>query len=243
MDFSEVNIAPGNPDILRKQVAGLAGFSADDVPEPYAGIIETETEYAQRNGTVKAGFGILSNLEINPEYGSFRLGGVTFKTGRKIAGYLSGSEKLILYVCTAGEAITKRTSAMNDGGNTLEAYIADLAGTVTLENAMDRLHQQLVVDMRRDGLEVTNRYSPGYWSWDVREQHLLFDFFPPGFCGVRLSDSGMMIPVKTVSGVIGVGKDAVFHEYSCDECNSVRCIYRNKKNRQIPKFTCSGIAS
>ncbi|MCK7538940.1 MAG: hypothetical protein MZV63_52410 [Marinilabiliales bacterium] len=47
---------------------------------------------------------------------------------------------------------------------------------------------------------ITNRFSPGYCGWDVAEQHKLFSFFKDNFCGITLTESALMNPVKSVSG-------------------------------------------
>ena len=56
-------------------------------------------------------------------------------------------------------------------------------------------------------LNSTNRYSPGYCGWHVSEQHKFFAFLPQNYCGIELSDSALMKPVKSVSAIIGIGKD------------------------------------
>lgn len=238
MDISLVKMDPEHVGIDREQIAQLAGFDAHDVPDPYAGIIQTEIDYLLHHCVIQGGFGITGNIEMQPERGMFLLDGVTFHTGKKIARYLGRSERLVLYVCSAGEAVSRRTSKLMDTGNMLEGYFADLAGSLLVENAMDWLHQWLADEMKKKGFEITNRYSPGYWSWSVSEQQKLFGFFPPGFCGVHLRESGMMSPVKTVSGVIGAGRNVEFHKYLCDECNSTQCIYRHRKDQLKSKFTC-----
>jgi hypothetical protein len=40
----------------------------------------------------------------------------------------------------------------------------------------------------------------------VAEQHKLFSLLPPGICGITLSDSALMHPIKSVSGITGIGK-------------------------------------
>ena len=238
MDVSMVEINPSHVGIDREQIALLAGFDAHDVPEPYAGIIQTEMDYLLQHCVIQGGFGISRNIEIQPEKGMFLLDGVAFHAGKKIARFLDRSERLALYVCSAGEAVSRRASKLMESGNMLEGYFADLAGSLLVDNALDWLHKRLADEMKKGGFEITNRYSPGYWSWSVKEQHKLFGFFPPGFCGVHLRESGMMSPVKTASGVIGAGRNVEFHKYLCDECNSTQCIYRHRKHQLNSKFAC-----
>ena len=47
-------------------------------------------------------------------------------------------------------------------------------------------------------------------------------------CGIRLTDSSLMLPIKSVSGVIGLGEDVRKLEYTCGLCTYDRC-YRRKQ--------------
>jgi len=81
------------------------------------------------------------------------------------------------------------------------------------------------------GMKITNRFSPGYCGWDVAEQHKLFSFFKDNFCGITLTESALMNPIKSVSGIIGIGRNVRYTAYQCKLCGDKNCIYRNKKSR------------
>ncbi|EKD31769.1 MAG: hypothetical protein ACD_77C00254G0001 [uncultured bacterium] len=81
----------------------------------------------------------------------------------------------------------------------------------------------------RASMGVSNRYSPGYCGWNVREQKMLFDFFPAKHCGITLTESCLMDPVKSVSGALAIGKDVIFKEYGCNSCNVKNCIHKSIK--------------
>jgi len=102
---------------------------------------------------------------------------------------------------------------------------------VVVEEAMDRIQADLQQRMSESGLKTTNRYSPGYCDWDLAEQEKLFDVFPENYLDIRLSSSSLMHPIKSVSGLIGIGTDVRYNEYTCNLCDEKNCIYRNRKNR------------
>jgi len=93
------------------------------------------------------------------------------------------------------------------------------------------MQEELRKEVAVRGMKITNRFSPGYCGWDVAEQHKLFTFFKDNFCGITLTDSALMNPVKSVSGVIGIGSNVRFSEYKCKLCGDKNCIYRNKKSK------------
>jgi hypothetical protein len=48
-------------------------------------------------------------------------------------------------------------------------------------------------------------------------------------CGVTLTDSSLMLPIKSVSGVIGVGPDVKKMDYTCGLCSFADCFRRKKR--------------
>jgi cobalamin-dependent methionine synthase I len=113
----------------------------------------------------------------------------------------------------------------NEGDGAL-SYLVDTVASVTEEQAVDVLHDHIEKQMKIQGLKTTNRYSPGYCDWSVSEQHLLFSFFPVNFCGITLTESALMVPIKSVSGIIGVGTSVKRVDYTCDTCGMKDCTYR-----------------
>jgi len=79
---------------------------------------------------------------------------------------------------------------------------------------------------------VSNRFSPGYCTWDVSEQHKLFQLLPKEFCGVSLSDSALMQPIKSISGFIGIGKNITYNHYKCKFCTQKNCTYKKIYNEK-----------
>ena len=176
---------------------------------------------------------ISGNIDIISPKGVFVYEGTEFGAGKQVVNNLKRSELFALYICTAGEEVSRRSKELMSSGNLLEGYVTDMVGSLLVKGAMDILHEGLQNEMELKGLKITNRYSPGYCEWNVDEQHKLFSFFPEGFCGVRLSESALMKPIKSVSGVIGIGKEVRFNKYICNACSSVSCIYRNIKYAYI----------
>ncbi|MDR2914435.1 MAG: hypothetical protein LBV74_06355, partial [Tannerella sp.] len=73
---------------------------------------------------------------------------------------------------------------------------------------------------------ITNRYSPGYCNWSLQEQQKLFHLLGDKPVNVTLSSSCLMQPIKSVSGIIGVGRNVKEKAYGCTVCNNKDCIYR-----------------
>lgn len=228
-----VDVDPAQILINKEIIAGLMGFDVKDIPVPFGDIIAGELAVVQDFSGIKGGMRISNHVAIDADGCTFSFEGILFRAGRQVTTHLKGAERLALYICTAGEGREKRIRDLTSEGKLMEAYVADLVGSVMVEGAMDVIHQHLQEELKTSGLFLTNRYSPGYCDWRVDEQHLLFGLFPENFCGVRLTDSALMRPVKSVSGVIGIGKTVRYDRYTCHACSSVNCLYRNKKHLAV----------
>ena len=180
---------------------------------------------------------IKGRLVVKPVYkvsmkeGSIAMGNLVFHTGKSIASFLKHSEYLAVFVCTAGDGIESLITRYREEGDLLKSYISDLTGTLLVEKAMDLIQKALGDRLSGKGIFLTNRYSPGYCDWDTLEQHKLFSLLPGGSCGVTLNASALMSPMKSISGIIGIGEKVKFHRHDCEVCKSTHCIYRTNTNK------------
>lgn len=51
-------------------------------------------------------------------------------------------------------------------------------------------------------------------------------------CGVELTDSSLMTPIKSVSGIIGVGPKVRYLDYTCGLCDFKNCFKKRMKQRK-----------
>lgn len=145
---------------------------------------------------------------------------------RQVAGYLRRSERVALFACTAGAVFSGQYKAYSRQGDYLEAYVTDALGSLTVENAMDRIQAALEAGCRQCGEAVSNRYSPGYCNWPLEGQRQLFGAIGANPTGIELTDTCLMRPMKSVSGIIGIGRQVRKREYGCAACSNQECIYR-----------------
>jgi hypothetical protein len=218
----EINISP-------EIVAKLLSLDSQNIPEPYKSIISSELEKISDYNEICGGLRIIEKPQLNFDTNEVLLENVHFNPGRQVIKHLINSEKIVMYICTAGEGISKRSKDYNNSGDLLEGYICDVIGSLLVEEAMTIIHKRFTDKLIENLDKSTNRYSPGYCDWNVEEQHKLFSLFPEGFCGIRLSESALMHPLKSVSGIFGIGENVKFHKYVCNACGQTTCIYRNLK--------------
>ena len=162
-----------------------------------------------------------------------------FHPGKIITNQLKGSEALCWFVATAGQEFEDFQHRLTLEGDMVRVYLANEIGSIIAEKTADRMEELLQEQLTPKGLYRTNRYSPGYCGWKVSEQPILFELFRPKDsanhnevtptpCGIRLTDSCLMIPIKSVSGVIGIGHNVRRRDYTCNLCGLSSSCKRGK---------------
>lgn len=153
-----------------------------------------------------------------------------FDMGKIILRQLRGSEAYALFICTSGVDFEAYQQHLKQQGDMVRVFIVDALGSVIAEHCADRMEECLQESIDKLGWHHTNRFSPGYCGWHVSQQQLLFPLFQGQTCGVELTDSSLMVPIKSVSGIIGVGENVRKLDYTCRLCNFAKC-YKRKKRR------------
>ncbi len=167
---------------------------------------------------------------LDPDENTLTAMGHDFAIGKIIARQLRGSLRYAFFVATAGADFEALRKSTEESGDIVRAFIIDSIGSVIAEKTADRMEEALADLLRSSGWHHTNRFSPGYCGWHVSSQHDLFSLFPDGKpCGVTLTPSALMLPIKSVSGVIGVGAGVRHLDYTCGLCDYKLCYKRKKK--------------
>lgn len=213
------------PDI--QELYEIIGDNEDDGTFP---LVEEDYETIKKEinpaSVAEGGFFITNNIAINLEDNNFVASHKIFQPGKIIMKQIRKSTSLAFFICTAGHSISSYSKDCMNMGNPLRSYIADITGSLIVEKCMDKGEEILLDMLSQYDLKITNRFSPGYCGWNTLEQHQLFDLFTPGFCGVTLTESALMQPIKSISGVIGIGKEVKRKDYNCSFCNDLECFYR-----------------
>jgi hypothetical protein len=148
--------------------------------------------------------------------------------GPLVARALAGAEKVVLAVCTIGPAL-EATMKQLFAEDPVRAMALDGAGTAALR----KISAAVVGETREIAADhdwgVGMRAQPGQEGWSIWQQRVIFERLPTDRIGVRLNDSCLMIPRKSVSFAIGMGPHMRPDAVACDFCSkSERCLWRVK---------------
>ncbi|MGD0340256.1 MAG: vitamin B12 dependent-methionine synthase activation domain-containing protein [Bacteroidales bacterium] len=213
------------------QIEKVLGYSDKKSEVHFSDLIEKTLGEAEEVSTIKAEYRIFDDVVFNDVDKTVSVNDITFEIRKIVYGQLKKSESAALFLCTAGVEIGRMSRQAMKDGDLLGGYIYDVVGSEIVEAAADLMQADLERAMASSGRRITNRFSPGYCGWDVSEQHKLFQLIPGTYCGIRLTDSALMDPEKSVSGMIGIGKNVRHLPYTCSICDMKDCIYRKQRSK------------
>ncbi len=219
-----LEIPPSSVQIDEKEVFRAIGYGRK---QPDSGMVEfyrQALEQSLKYMEPAAGSVRIDNCRIDE--GSFVADTVTFECGRVIARQLHKAGTLHFFACTLGHSFDLWSRSLFHGDDPLQALFVDAIGSIAVESVADRLEDSILQVASNMDFSCSNRLSPGYCDWNVREQAKLFRILPPDFLDIRLSDSAMMTPMKSVSGVIGMGAGVRRLHSACGLCSHKTCHLR-----------------
>lgn len=145
-----------------------------------------------------------------------------------IAGFLKPAKRVVTFVITVGDAVEKRASALMSDGDMLEGYAWHAIGSAAADDACDSLIQHLLGQEATPDEGITPMFSPGYCGLGIEQQQAIFSIVDAAAIGVKLHDSMIMEPIKSVSGLMGIGPLDQVDVYGvpCQYCELPTCSMR-----------------
>lgn len=154
-------------------------------------------------------------------------GGIKFSTER-ISSYIRGATHLVLFIATIGDGIEKEAGLLTKGAEPLKGYLLDRISSFAVESLAEKMENRIRKDYLLNKKSVSCRFSPGYCDWAIEEQFEMDRVIDFSKIGIRLTESCMMDPKKSISAIVAVADEGVFKGAvsSCDMCDIKDCAYR-----------------
>jgi len=149
----------------------------------------------------------------------------------KLARTVQAADALCCFVATIGSQLEVEVQRCMANNHYADAFILDTLGSMSVEALVDRFHTARERQFKSQGQGVTLRFSPGYCDWHLTDQIPLFSLFKKAVpAGVRLTETCLMSPQKSISGVFGIlPRDigqSVANYNPCKSCGQPRCRAR-----------------
>jgi len=117
------------------------------------------------------------------------------------------ADKVALSICTIGPGLETESTKLMEKNEMMRGLVMDALGSEAAEEVAEQVDKILCEKARKMHLWPSRRFSPGYKNWDIKEQKYIFQTLPAEKIGVRLTESFMMVPRKSVSFRINFYKD------------------------------------
>lgn len=161
--------------------------------------------------------------------------GTSFQpAGEDVKRLLSGCHEIILMAATLGAA-SERALLRMQAQDTARSVLLDAALSAGVEELCDDMESRMRREAELQGLYLTDRFSPGYGDMPLvqcREICAVLD--TSRRIGLTVSESGIMIPRKSVTAVLGVSRNPVSRRArGCEGCVArERCPMRRKQEER-----------
>ncbi len=200
---------------------GYGGSLPDDAMlQMIDGIIEE----AQQLCKPQIGFQIYDGELIDNK--TISINGILLKVGVVIRRHLQNSTQFAVFVSSAGKEFDNYLHELRQSGDIVSEFLADAIGSEIAEAGVRFICKLIGEEAAKSGLRTTHSYCPGHCAWKLTEQSLLFSLLPTEPCGIKLNDSCLMSPRKSVSGIIGIGENVVETPSECEICSMTSCYKR-----------------
>lgn len=160
------------------------------------------------------------------EDGTFRAASVSLQSD-SLRRNLTGCAEVFLFGATLGTAVDvliRRASMMDIA----RGFVMQAAAAAAIEAYCDELNDELRRQVTAEGLYLRPRFSPGYGDLDLScQQEIIHVLQAPKEIGLTLTDSGLMVPVKSVTAVIGISPIPTnCIRQGCEVCAKRDCAFR-----------------
>ncbi len=131
----------------------------------------------------------------------------TIEFGHSIQ-FLTKARQVLIGVLTAGPEPDLGVKDSKSASHLLDTYFLDLIGLTILEKVSDLVKDIAQKKAAASGWGVSPFLSPGsVHGWELPEQKKLCAMLPVDQINVKIKDTAVLLPFKSISCLIGIGPD------------------------------------
>jgi hypothetical protein len=141
------------------------------------------------------------------------------------------AKELVVLIVTIGSRLEKKVTDYTKGGKALRGMVLDGLGTAAVDRLVPEAMELIAAEVAARGYEISSPVNPGMPGFSMSEQWNLLELVPAKEIGVSLSASGVLIPRKSASMVLGIGPKMTRWTQAevCGRCSMRKsCPYRVK---------------
>ncbi len=217
------DVKPARDDVLKAQGIPFGNDPSEKVETLLKRTMDLFVEFSQP-------VGLISKVSI-PEFEIIYRGEGLNEKNTPLGEIVPNADDLFLFAVTIGQKVSEKIDELFKTNEFALGSMLDSFASLGADKAADSVEIHLFNLLSKKG-KITaskgiSRYSPGYCGWHMSGQRKLFESLHPEDIGISLLDSFLMKPLKSISGVIVVGKKEIFvFEPSypfCRQCETRTC--------------------
>jgi hypothetical protein len=218
-------LAISDIDIEKREVCRYLGYAKGQSPTaPRSSLIDNQT--AEAYGLIEPSYSCVIKKVKDVEGPRIFIEESVVLTSNVIARIFSKCHEVAVFVTTLGSRLEEKVSQLMSEGEILKAVVLDAVGSEAVEKIACWIEGGVRERAAAHDVEVSLRFSPGYCDWDIRQQRGLFRALDGDLPGVELTEDCLMIPRKSISGIIGIGFDQAITLSPCFFCGKKDCPHR-----------------
>lgn len=215
--------------IDRKEVLRYLGYNNQNIDEKLENLIDecmAEIKSISKPKYVYDIFFINRENTLILENTNFAL------EGQNIKNHLKNSNKCAVIVVTLGSMVDFKIKYY-EKINLTKAVILDACATTYIEEICDKVQEEIKEIARKEGKNITFRYSPGYGDFPITSQGYILNILDANKrVGVTATESSILIPRKSVTAFIGFQIEEQKKINKCLSCNKYNsCNFRKGEIR------------
>lgn len=139
--------------------------------------------------------------------------------GKSIRRHLEGCTAAVLMAATLGRTVDDRLMRL-EVRDLAAGVVYDTGASLLAEQVCDIFEEEIRARVEEEGRYMTGRFSPGYGDMPLTQQRKLMQALDAERrIGLTLSESGLMIPLKSITAICGTSDRPVTGSLAtCDEC-------------------------
>ncbi|GAI28657.1 unnamed protein product, partial [marine sediment metagenome] len=149
--------------------------------------------------------------------------------GQLLPSVLAEAKELAAMVCTIGPKLEERVADCFGKNEPLRGLLLDGIGSAAVDTLSQEVCKFMAGEASSRGYQVSSPINPGMPGFPITEQRQMLKLVPAEEIGVSLTSSGVMVPRKSTSMVIGLGPQMTTWTQAevCARCNLEKtCPYR-----------------
>ena len=155
-----------------------------------------------------------------------------FPQGKDVREMLSACHETVLLAATLG-ADSERMLLRAQTKSAADALILDAVLSAAIEAVCDRMEETLREKLAAQALYLTDRFSPGYGDMPLAQSGQICEVLNAGrSIGLTVSQSGILMPRKSVTAVLGISRTQVLRRpKGCEGCSARQtCAFARRED-------------